>query len=231
MNLKDLKKKKIKQKLKKKESFFSKLDYKIIIANFLRFILILTGIYSIIDKNWIVFFYCLFIFILTFIPIIVKKKLKINIPLDLEFLYILFIYTSIFLGEVKFYFLIYWWWDIFLHFFSGIALGFIGVILIYIIYSQNEIKNNYLLLSIFAFSFAICIGTIWEIFEFVVDQIFGTNMQKSGLVDTMFDLIINTIGAFITSIFAYFYFKFNHKNRIGRFIGNFVKENPKLYYK
>jgi len=39
------------------------------------------------------------------------------------------------------------------------------------------------------------IGALWEVFEFGMDQIFGMNMQKSGLVDTMGDLIVDAIGA------------------------------------
>ena len=37
--------------------------------------------------------------------------------------------------------------------------------------------------------FAITIGALWEVFEFGMDQLFGLNMQKSGLLDTMGDLI------------------------------------------
>jgi hypothetical protein len=62
-----------------------------------------------------------------------------------------------------------------------------------------------------------------------MDQMFGFNMQKSGLVDTMSDLIVDSIGALLTSIYAYFYFKFNHKNKIGELTESFVNENKKLY--
>jgi uncharacterized membrane protein YjdF len=55
--------------------------------------------------------------------------------------------------------------------------------------------------ALFAFVFAIALGTLWEIFEFAMDQIFGLEMQKpmfgdpSGLTDTMWDMIVNAIGA------------------------------------
>lgn len=38
------------------------------------------------------------------------------------------------------------------------------------------------------------IGGIWEIFEFAMDQVFGMNMQKSGLIDPMWDLIVDALG-------------------------------------
>ena len=45
------------------------------------------------------------------------------------------------------------------------------------------------------------IGVIWEIFEFSLDYVIGLNMQKSGLVDTMGDLIVNSIGSLFVAIF------------------------------
>ena len=44
-----------------------------------------------------------------------------------------------------------------------------------------------------------------EIFEFLVDLALGFNIQKSGLVDTMTDLIVDFIGAGLVGIGAYRY--------------------------
>ena len=52
-----------------------------------------------------------------------------------------------------------------------------------------------LLLATMAFSFAVSIGTLWEIFEFGMDILFGLSMQKSGVIDMMGDLIVDAIGA------------------------------------
>ena len=48
-------------------------------------------------------------------------------------------------------------------------------------------------------------GALWEILEFAIDQTFGTTMQKSGLVDTMWDLIVDGLGALTISILGYGY--------------------------
>ena len=67
----------------------------------------------------------------------------------------------------------------------------------------------------FAFCFAVTLGVVWEIYEFSADYIMGTNMQKFGteagelflgqaaLMDTMKDLIVDTIGAFVISVIGY----------------------------
>ena len=54
---------------------------------------------------------------------------------------------------------------------------------------------------------AISIGAVWEVFEFVMDQLFGLNMQKSGLVDTVWDLIVNLVGGSFGSAAGFAYLK------------------------
>ena len=56
-------------------------------------------------------------------------------------------------------------------------------------------------------------GVFWEFFEFGADRLLGFNMQKfrmpgqDGLVDTMEDLIVDTIGAIIACIGGWIYMK------------------------
>jgi len=69
--------------------------------------------------------------------------------------------------------------------------------------------------ALFAFGFAVSLGVIWEIYEFAADSILQTNMQKFALengeqligrlalADTMKDLIVDMIGAFVVSAIGY----------------------------
>ena len=63
-----------------------------------------------------------------------------------------------------------------------------------------------------------------------MDQIFAMNMQKTGLDDTMSDLIVDGIGALTASISGWFFMR---KSRgLGLFTGviaTFVKDNQKLF--
>jgi len=59
--------------------------------------------------------------------------------------------------------------------------------------------------AIFAFSFSVALGTIWEAFEFSGDFLFKTGMVKGGLEDTSTDILINIAASLITS--AYYYLK------------------------
>ena len=130
----------------------------------------------------------------------------------------LFIFSSLFLGEVGDFYIKYWWWDILLHTTSTMALAIISFSIILILLNNEKIKTSPGTISIFSALIAIGIGAIWEIFEFSMDQIFGFNMQKSGLVDTMWDLIVATIGASIVSASGYLFLKFGRKDFLSHII-------------
>ena len=116
-----------------------------------------------------------------------------------------FVYATLFLGEANRFYYDVWWWDVMLHSGSAFAFGLIGLIILMLSLSRKIIAAKPLMLSLFAFSFALMIGVLWEIFEFAGDQLFGMDMQKDGHMDTMWDLIVDTIGAFVAAVIGYFY--------------------------
>jgi len=178
------------------------------ILNLIIRITILIAIYqSIRNNNYLVLFLSLLVFFITFLPYLFNWKFNLKIPTEIEIIIVIFIYASLYLGEVQSYYVKFWWWDIFLHAFSAIIFGFVGFTILYFMYSRRTIKANPWAIAIFSFSFAIAIGVLWEIFEFSVDQILGFNMQKSGLVDTMWDLIVDTLGAILATSVGYIYLK------------------------
>ena len=93
------------------------------------------------------------------------------------------------------------------HGFSAIVFGFIGFTGLYFMVNRHELSARPWAIAIFSFSFAVSIGVIWEIFEFSMDSLFGFNMQKSGLGDTMTDLIVDALGALFASTIAFVYLK------------------------
>ncbi|MDX9816200.1 MAG: hypothetical protein RBT06_04605, partial [Smithellaceae bacterium] len=109
-------------------------------------------------------------------------------------------------------------------------IGFIGFIAIYKINGKYSMNISPLLVAVFSFTFAITIGVFWEIFEFVLDVFFETTLQSwdlpeteilmgasyqgSGLRDTMSDLIVNSMGALLTSFICYFLYKKEKKKTL-----------------
>lgn len=199
------------------------------VSYFLRLIILIEAVTAAWNKNIEILFIAVGILILTFIPSFIARNYKINIPTEFEALVVLFISFSLFLGEVHQFYTRYWWWDLFLHSFSGLLLGFAGFLALYIMYTEHKIRTTPRLAMFFSFCFAVAIGALWEIVEFTVDGALGWNMQKSGLVDTMWDLIVNSISAVVISASGYFYLRRKKQGPFfERWIKKFVEKNPRL---
>jgi len=184
---------------------------------------------SIFTQRWLVLFISLLTFVLTFLPRIFERTYKIDIPIELEIIIVIFIYAAIFLGEVHGYYTRFWWWDAILHTGSGIALGFIGFAIMLILFRGGKIKASPRTIALLSFSFAVAMGAVWEIFEFSIDQLFNTNMQKNGLVDTMWDLIVDSVGAIFASLIGYIYIKKGQTPIFNNIIKKFIENNPDLF--
>ena len=172
------------------------------------------------------------IIIVTFLPLILGKRFAVRIPPEFEVLAVVFIYASLFLGEVRGYYIRYWWWDAILHAGSGFLLGILGFLLVYVLNERDDVDLHMRphFVALFAFMFAVGMGAIWEIFEFAMDQLFAMNMQKSGLIDTMWDLIIDAGGALIISLLGWSYLrKAGSSSFLERWISAFVVANPRLF--
>ena len=152
-----------------------------------------------------------------FLPALINRTAAIRVPTGMQIAYLAFLYAAIYLGEVRnFYFRIPHW-DAVLHFFSGAMLGALGFHLVRLL---NESERPRISLSpgfvaFFAFCFALASGAVWEIYEFTIDGLFGTNMQKfrtdagellvgrAALTDTMQDFVVDALAALTVTVIGY----------------------------
>jgi len=141
----------------------------------------------------------------TLLPYVLGRRFRVPLPPQMEMLAVVFVYASLGLGEVHGYYERFRWWDALLHTGSGVLLGIFGFLLVHVMNEHERVALHLrpAFVALFAFMFAVGLGALWEIFEFAMDSAFGTNMQKSGLVDTMWDLIVDTLGAFVVSFLGW----------------------------
>jgi len=170
-------------------------------------------------------------------PELFRRQFPVRVPPEFQVLAILFIFAALFLGEVRDYYGRLWWWDLALHASAGLLLGMLGFLLIYLLNEDERVDLHMRpsFMALFSYCFAIAVGTVWEIFEFAMDQIFGTIMQKpmmgdpSGLTDTMWDLIVNSLGALVVCIWGWLYLKRGRRWLIEPWIADFARRNPRLF--
>ncbi len=203
----------------------------------LQAVIVIGLLLSIYERQWLNAAVIAGILFLTVLPALFARRLAIYVPPEFELLTIGFIFAALFLGETRDYYSRFWWWDIALHTTSGGLLGILGVLLVYVLNESPRIDMHMEpgFVALFAFCFAVAVGAIWEIFEFAMDSLFGLNMQKpmfddpSGLTDTMWDLIVDTLGALAVSVVSYLCMKRGVQSFSERWIQRFIDGNPRLF--
>ena len=213
-------------------------------TSLIRITLIIAIIEWILKLSFLNVFICFTSLLLTYSHIEIEKRYKIKIPKLFQVLIILFVFCSLFLWEIHSYYQRFYWWDTMLHWFSWLALWFIWFLIMYIFYKSWKFQAPVILIAIFSFSFWLWLWTVWEIFEYLIDQFFWLDMQKAKsleiiywvfdtrlwLKDTMQDLIIDWLWSFIASTSWYLYLKNGEKIKwFNNLVKSFEKENKNLF--
>lgn len=85
------------------------------------------------------------------------------------------------------------------------------------------------MLSVLAFGFAMMVGAMWELLEFTLDTVFGTNAQDGGNIDTMGDIVANAVGALWGAVAAHVAAGTGRRLPPGGLLLDFVTLNPVIY--
>ncbi len=192
-------------------------------------VLALEFVASMVNARYSLAFIALATLALSLAPMIFADRFHIHLPVRFFAGIVLFIFGTVYLGEAFDFYEKYWWWDVLLHGGSALGFGLIGFIFVFILFEGDRYAAPPWALSFMAFAIAVSIGVMWEIFEFAMDQIFGLNMQKSGLIDTMWDLIVDVIGAFFGAWAGYGYLQGHDKSGLAGMIREFVSKNRRLF--
>lgn len=211
----------------------------LILVRILLFLMGIEWFVLVLEQQWLALFLVSLIILTLLAPVLFRNRLQMEIPAEFHITAVLFIFASFYLGEIQDFYQRIWWWDMALHASAGILMGIAGFLLVYILNESKrvELKMTPGFIAFFAFIFAITIGTVWEIFEFLMDQVACTNMQKemfgdpSGLTDTMWDLIVNSFGALFISSIGYLYLKGKKVFFLRKWIRKFIDKNPRLFKK
>lgn len=151
------------------------------------------------------------------LPGLLAHRIKIQIPSRMIIFYTIFLYCAIYLGEVRSFYYQVPHWDTILHTFSGAMLASLGFSVITLLNKTERIPMimSPSFVAIFTFCFAVTLGVFWEIYEYTADGLLHLNMQKfalengeqlvghAALADTMKDLVVDCVGAFIVSTCGY----------------------------
>ena len=141
-------------------------------------------------------FICILTLMLFNIPFWAEKALKITLPKELEIIILFFIFAAEILGEIGSFYTYIPWWDTMLHTINGFLMAAIGFALIDLLNNSPKfhITLSPTFVAVVAFCFSMTIGVLWEFFEFSMDTIFHTDMQKDFIVSSIYTVTFNPDG-------------------------------------
>ncbi len=194
-------------------------------------VLLVAFVLALAEGRWSLAFVSAATFGLSILPVVASRRFGIRLPVRFFAWIVVFVFGTIFLGEAFDFYTRYWWWDVILHAGSAVGFGLAGFLFVFMLFEGDRYAAPAWAVAFISFCFALSIGTLWEIFEFAMDQIFGLNMQKSGLIDTMWDLIVDTLGASIGAIAGLSYLKGQELGGLTAAIREFVAANRRFFRK
>lgn len=142
-----------------------------------------------------------------FIPFMLEKGIKKDVPVVLHISYTMYILFSNIVGGILGVFDNVWWYDKFMHASIGYLMCIIGMYFFMVTRVWDSKKIAGCVLQIFSFS--MMWSSIWETVEFFADNVLSQTMQH-GLIDTMYDIIFHLIFTlvFIAQFLLYKYTKY-----------------------
>ena len=167
-----------------------------IVNAILSIIVLLVLIARLLRADYHSVFICILTLMLFNIPFWAEKVLKITLPKELEIIILCFIFAAEILGEIGSFYTYIPWWDTMLHTINGFLMAAIGFALIDLLNNSPKfhITLSPTFVAVVAFCFSMTIGVLWEFFEFGMDTIFHTDMQKDFIVSSIYTVTFNPDG-------------------------------------
>jgi hypothetical protein len=194
-------------------------------------LLFIAALVALFAARWSLAFVAFSTLIIAIAPVFLASRLHLTLPVPFLVATTLFTFATVFMGESFDFYERYWWWDIALHGGSAVGFGLMGFLFVFMLFEGDRYAAPPSAIAFMTFCVAITVGATWEVFEFLMDRTFGLNMQKSGLMDTMGDLIVDAIGALFAAVSGYIFLRGNNAGFMARLIRQFIGLNKQLYRK
>ncbi|MDZ4088373.1 MAG: hypothetical protein U1E69_16415 [Tabrizicola sp.] len=201
-----------------------------IVLNGIRLLLAVEALVAAARGVWPAVFVTLAALALTLLPGLLASRVGLRFPPSFLAAIALFVLATLYLGEVQDFYNRFWWWDLALHFGSAMGFGFLGFLLVFLLFQGDRYAAPPWALGVLSFCLAMTVGVVWELFEFAMDTLFGFNMMKSGLPDTMGDFIVNTLGAALAAGAGVIYL-LGRAGRLGAPFDLFIETNRARFRK
>jgi len=173
----------------------------VIASRILEIFMVVMGILSFLKKDWLWVFACLFAFLISISPIIIKRNANFSVHWLIEFLLVFTISLHVWGGVLNLY--SYPFYDKIAHFIASAVVAFFALIIVYVLdVFSPRVHMDLVTLGFFITIFTIAMGAVWEIAEFTTDTLFsgGKPVAQISLKNTMWDMIADTFAGILVGI-------------------------------
>lgn len=162
----------------------------------LRLLVLITMVLQFLGGHFQNVFVCILTLVLLMLPSLIERKIRVELPDALQIIIMLFVFAAEILGEIQEFYVLVPHWDTVLHTINGFLFAAIGFSIVNIL---NENKRVSMTLSpaymaVAAFCFSMTIGVLWEFFEWGMDCIFATDMQKDVVLQSISSVALHPDG-------------------------------------
>ena len=175
----------------------------------LRIVIVFVAVVNIIGGHYKFFILLPVTFLLTFYNYFAKYVLKLILRDSTKIFITVFIFLEQILAVNLDLYTIIPCWDIILHLLSGIMTYMVAEdVLTSIKLKDKNFKINKVFTIIFCIIFSLACACVWELIEFSIDGVMGTNTQKTfgfaereAVADSMEDMFAALVGCLIPAIY------------------------------
>lgn len=169
---------------------------------------------------------CILALVVFNVPLFISRRFKCYIPNFITVLLYIFIFMHFILGEIYRAYDHILLYDKFLHATSGGVFCLLSLSVVWLFNNSEDgkVKLSPFFVVLFTFCFTLSLEYLWEIVEYGCDRLIGLNMQRwqdsvvetlpngntvhsvpwgNAISDTMGDMIVNVIGAFVMCTVIY----------------------------
>ncbi len=162
----------------------------------LRALVLLVLVLNLFQGEYYNVFLCALTLVLFLLPQLIERRFKIILPDFLEGIVYLFNFSPEILAQNQKFYGNFPIWDTMQQTLNGFMAAAEGITLIDILNRNKKLHLSLtpFFVAIVSFSFSMTIGVLWEFFEWGMDEIFLTDMQKDRLPTTISSVYLNPSG-------------------------------------
>jgi hypothetical protein len=183
-----------------------------------RIAILLTSAVIIASGDYVYGAFCVVALGITLIPAAHTRSFDAGIPVALELVLLWLMIADMTLGNALGLYQVVWF-DKVVHLSSSTLIATIGFLAIYVVHLTQRTRFHPWVDGIVILLVTLGLGALWEIGEYGVDQLLGRKTQGSPdmapLDDTMFDLVLDGVGALLVAIIGPIYLRHSKQSRRG----------------